>query len=93
MFGRNTNTPSGLASKSRQVGQAAWQWSIESIIKCMQVYLTALEVAFKRDKSVSAEVRALAKRVAGFHSGFVADAAASAAKIVQGGIAYAFQVG
>ena len=44
-------------------------------------------------RSTSAEVRALAKRVAGFHSGFVADAATSAAKIVQGGIAYAFQVG
>jgi len=58
----------------------------------MQVYLTALEVAFERDMGISAEVRALAKRVAGFHSGFVANAAASAAKILQGGIAYAFKV-
>ena len=63
------------------------------MVSCMQVYLTALEVAFKRDMGVSAEVRALAKRIAGFHSGFVADAAASAAKIVQGGMAFAFQVG
>ncbi len=58
----------------------------------MQVYLVALETAFERDRGVSVEVRALAKRVAGFHSGFVANAATSAAKIIQGGIAYAFQV-
>jgi hypothetical protein len=58
----------------------------------MQVYLTALEVAFQRDGAVSAEVKCLAKRVAGFHSGFVANATVSAAKIMQGGIAYAFQV-
>lgn len=59
----------------------------------MQVYMVALETAFERDRGVSDEVRALAKRVAGFHSGFVANAATSAAKIIQGGIAYAFQVG
>lgn len=75
-------------------GMVGGQAALELV--SVQVYSEALQCLYERTKGGQGgdvELQELCKKIASFHTSLVANAGEALAKIVEGGIAFAFRVG